>query len=125
MKAVRAGKKAMVTARRAGLGAVAAAVALLGAGLATGSAQDKLGKFERGFANIAGGIVEIPGCVADTTRKKGPWLGYSLGLLKGIGMVPVRTVVGVYEFLTFYVPAPDNYEPVLKPATPFNYWDED
>lgn len=115
----------MLTMRRAGFHAVVAAVALLGAGLATGSCQNKLGKFERGFANMVGGVVEIPGCVADTARKDGPWLGYSVGLLKGIGMVPVRTLVGVYEFLTFYVPAPSNYEPVLKPATPFNYWDED
>lgn len=102
-----------------------AAVALVLATSATGYGQDKLAKVERGFANMAGGVVEIPGCVVDTTRRKGAWMGYSVGLLKGIGMVPVRTVVGVYEFLTFYVPAPDDYAPVLKPATPFNYWDED
>ncbi len=90
-----------------------------------GYGQDKLAKVQRGFANMVGGVVEIPGCVADTTRKEGPWMGYSVGFLKGLGMVPVRTVVGVYEFLTFYVPAPDDYAPVLKPATPFNYWDED
>jgi len=115
----------MRTIRRAGFHAVVVAVALLWAGVATGSCQNKLGKFERGVANMIGGVVEIPGCVADTTRKSGPWMGYTVGFLKGIGMVPVRTLVGVYEFLTFYVPAPSNYEPVLKPATPFNYWDED
>ncbi len=101
------------------------AAALIFVASATGYGQDKLGKFERGFANMAGGVAEIPGCVADTTRKQGPWMGCTVGFFKGIGMVPVRTLVGVYDLLTFYVPAPGNYEPVLKPATPFNYWDED
>ena len=102
-----------------------AAAALVLVTSATGYGQDKLAKLERGFANMAGGVVEIPGCVADTTRKNGPWMGYTVGFFKGIGMAPVRTVVGVYEFLTFFVPAPEDYAPVLKPPTAFNYWDED
>ncbi|MBI5685061.1 MAG: exosortase system-associated protein, TIGR04073 family [Verrucomicrobia bacterium] len=115
----------MRTTRRVGFYLFAATAALLLAGSAVGDCQDMRAKAQRGFANMVGGVVEIPGCVADTAQKKGPWFGYSVGLLKGIGMVPVRTVVGIYEFLTFYVPAPADYEPVLKPATPFNYWDAD
>ena len=88
-------------------------------------AQDMESKIQRGFANMVGGIVEIPGCVTDVTRRKGPLMGFSVGLLKGFGMVPVRTAVGVFEFLTFFVPAPANYDPVLRPPTAFNYWDED
>ncbi|MCX6901291.1 MAG: exosortase system-associated protein, TIGR04073 family [Verrucomicrobia bacterium] len=107
------------------IGAVVAAAAFVCLSGPYASAQTMRDKLQRGFANMAGGVVEIPGCVADTTRKHGPWMGYTVGFLKGIGMVPVRTVVGVYESLTFYVPAPSDYEPVLKPATPFNYWDED
>lgn len=107
------------------IGTVAAAAAFVCLSGPDASAQTMRDKLQRGFANMAGGVVEIPGCVADTTRKQGPWMGYTVGFLKGVGMVPVRTMVGVYEFLAFYVPAPDNYEPVLKPATPFNYWDED
>ena len=118
-------KKAMRMTKRTGFSLFAAMVALLLASLAVGDCQDQVAKAERGFANMVGGVVEIPGCVADTARKKGPWIGYSVGLLKGIGMVPVRTVVGIYELFTFYVPAPADYEPVLKPATPFNYWDAD
>jgi putative exosortase-associated protein (TIGR04073 family) len=103
----------------------AAAAALVFMTSATGYSQDKLAKFERGFANMVGGVVELPGCIADTSRKDGPWMGFTLGFFKGIGMIPVRTVVGVYETFTFYVPAPSDYAPVLKPPTPFNYWDED
>ena len=46
-----------------------AAAALVLVTSATGYSQDKLSKLERGIANLAGGVVEIPGCVADTTRK--------------------------------------------------------
>jgi putative exosortase-associated protein (TIGR04073 family) len=88
-------------------------------------AQDMESKIQRGFANMVGGVVEIPGCVTDVTRKQGPLMGFSVGLLKGVGMVPVRTAVGVFEFLTFFVPAPANYDPVLRPPTAFNYWDEE
>ncbi|MBI5394294.1 MAG: exosortase system-associated protein, TIGR04073 family [Verrucomicrobia bacterium] len=88
-------------------------------------AQDMESKIQRGFANMMGGIVEIPGCVSDVTRKKGPLMGFSVGLLKGFGMVPVRTAVGLFEFFTFFVPVPANYDPVLKPPTAFNYWDEE
>lgn len=115
----------MLTTRRVGYWLTATVLALLLASLGTGYSQDKVAKVERGFANMIGGVVEIPGTVTETTRKEGPWKGYTVGFLKGLAMVPVRTAVGVYEFLTFYVPAPADYAPVLKPATPFNYWDED
>jgi putative exosortase-associated protein (TIGR04073 family) len=35
------------------------------------------------------------------TQKHGPWMGYTVGFFKGVGMMPVRTIVGVYEWLTF------------------------
>jgi len=92
---------------------------------AHGWGQDWEEKIKRGFANMAGGVVEIPGCVSDMNRKHGALKGYTLGFFKGVAMVPVRTLVGVYELLTFYVPMPSNYEPVLTPPTAFNYWDED
>ena len=102
----------------------AAAVILLAAP-SRGGCQDWEGKIQRGFANMVGGVVEIPGCVSDVNRKHGALKGYTLGFFKGVAMVPVRTLVGVYEFLTFYVPMPANYDPVLTPPTAFNYWDEE
>ena len=87
--------------------------------------EDWEGKILRGFVNTVSGVVEIPGCVCDMNRKHGALKGYTLGFFKGIAMIPVRTAVGVYEVLTFYVPMPPNYEPVLTPPTAFNYWDED
>ena len=115
----------MMTRSRLGLGVVVAMAALLLAGLMAAHGQDMKAKAERGFANMVGGVVEVPGMVTETTRKEGPWKGFTVGFLKGLIMVPVRTAVGVYELLTFYVPAPTDYEPVLTPATAFNYWDAD
>ncbi len=88
------------------------------------AAQDAGAKFTRGAANTTLGILEIPGCVKDMTQKHGPWMGYTVGFFKGVGMMPVRTIVGVYEWLTFYIPAPANYDRVLVPETPLHYFFE-
>jgi putative exosortase-associated protein (TIGR04073 family) len=48
----------------------------------------------------------------------GPVYGLTRGLVKGIGLGAVRTAVGVFELLTFPMPAND-YEPVVLPAYPF------
>lgn len=88
------------------------------------AAQDMGAKFTRGLANTTTGILEIPGCVKDMTQKHGPWMGYTVGFLKGIVMVPVRTIVGVYEAATFYIPAPAHYDRVLVPETPLHYFAE-
>jgi len=85
-------------------------------------AQDMGEKFKRGVVNTACGILEVPGCVTDMTEKNGPLMGYTVGFFKGVGMIPVRTLLGVYDLLTFYVPAPKDYQPVIKPDTPFNYF---
>jgi putative exosortase-associated protein (TIGR04073 family) len=108
--------------RSVGLGA--GLCALLLAGRPDAAAQEWTDKIQRGFANLTSGVVEIPGCITDLSRKNGPLMGLTVGFFKGVGMVPVRTAVGLFEFLTFYAPIPANYDPVLKPATPYNYWDE-
>jgi putative exosortase-associated protein (TIGR04073 family) len=83
--------------------------------------QDMAAKFNRGAANTALGILEIPGCVKDGVRKNGALEGYTLGFFKGVMMMPVRTVVGIYEWFTFYIPS----QPVLEPETPLHYFYED
>ena len=88
----------------------------------TSRAQDMGEKFKRGVVNTACGVLEVPGCVTDMTAKNGALMGYTVGFFKGVGMIPVRTLLGVYELLTFYVPAPKDYQPVIKPDTPFNYF---
>lgn len=82
----------------------------------SGGAANKLG---RGAINIFTGWVEIPKRIADTTAEQGAWVGWTWGLLRGIGYGFVRTAAGFYEVLTFPFPAPSGYQPVFVPEYVF------
>lgn len=76
-------------------------------------------KAVRGGQNLAFGLVtDVPRTVYYESRDHGAVYGFSVGLVKGVGLGAVRTAVGVYELLTFPIPAND-YEPVVLPASPF------
>jgi len=70
-------------------------------------------KLGRGLSNFLGGWMEIPlnvrqhGSRADTAGSF--FTGLAHGLVKGV----VRTGVGAYETVTFFLPYPENYAPVL------------
>lgn len=76
------------------------------------NAAEKLG---RGLANILTGWVEIPAEVGRQIEKKGDlaavFVGPILGFCKAIG----RTAVGFYDTITFPVPLPSGYKPVIEP----------
>ncbi|MBI3320436.1 MAG: exosortase system-associated protein, TIGR04073 family [Candidatus Omnitrophica bacterium] len=73
-------------------------------------AFEKLG---RGIANTTGGCLEIPLTMHRqySDRDTGGSLatGAGFGLVKGV----VRTVVGVYEIATFWLPFPEHFAPIL------------
>jgi putative exosortase-associated protein (TIGR04073 family) len=73
-------------------------------------------KFARGVTNIATGWVEIPKQIYITSKEEGAGRGVSVGCLKGIGMMVVRTVAGVGEAATFMVSYPGFYDPLFDPA---------
>ncbi len=64
------------------------------------------------------GWVEVPKQAALGAQEAGP-PGLIGGLLKGVALGVTRTVVGGLEAGTFFLPIPDRYEPILKPATVF------
>ena len=78
-------------------------------------AFDKLG---RGVSNVLGGWLEVPLGIHERyspSDTAGSLLtGTAIGLFKGT----VRTGVGVYETLTFFLPLPENYAPIL-PTLPY------
>ncbi len=78
-------------------------------------------KFWRGVVNVATCPVEIPKQIHTTTRDLGV-PGPFVGLLKGVLMTVYRGVGGVVETVSFPVPAPKNYEPLLKPAYVWQGW---
>lgn len=78
-------------------------------------AFEKLG---RGASNLLGGWLEIPYNVQ--TRHSPSDTGGSLftGLAHGVLKACVRTGVGAYEIVTFFLPYPENFAPIL-PTLPY------
>lgn len=107
--------------------AAAGAVALFLTVLASASsarAQTGQDKLARGLAGMTTGFLEVPGNMVQETREEGPAGGIPLGLAKGLGMVVIRELVGVYEFVSAPFPAPEGYRPIIQPEYPWNYFDE-
>lgn len=73
------------------------------------------GKLVRGIANTATGWIELPKQIVVTYKEDGAVRGIFVGPLKGVGMTIVRTLSGVAEIATFYLPVPEDYEPYFKP----------
>ena len=80
-------------------------------------------KLARGAAGMVAGFLELPGNIIAVNREDGPGAAATIGFAKGLGMIPVREVVGVYEFVTSPVPVPDDYRPVVAPEYPWDYFD--
>jgi len=101
----------------------AAALALslvLAPGLA--GAQSAARKAGRGLAAMTTGFLEVPGNIYAMTEERGPGWGFSLGFVQGLGMIVVRELVGVYDFVTCPFPLPAGFEPVIYPEFPWSYF---
>ena len=83
------------------------------------TAMTKLG---RGLAGMTTGFLELPGNVYATSERDGALAGATIGFAKGLGMIPVRELVGVYEFVTAPFPVPEDYDPILRPDYPWDYF---
>ena len=89
-------------------------VLLLIAGFATaGYCDGPMKKLGRGASNILFSPVELFMQISEVNRCDGPAAGLTYGVAKGIVMVLVRAGVGVYEVVTFPVPLPPCYRPIL------------
>jgi putative exosortase-associated protein (TIGR04073 family) len=89
---------------------------------AQSNAQDAAGKLGRGFASCTLGWLEIPGNIYDEGMRNGWLMGGTVGFAKGLGMTVIRTLVGVWDLVTFPIPAPDEYNSILKPDYPWGYF---
>ena len=72
-------------------------------------------KLFRGIVNAATGWIEIPKQVSKEWSASGPGKGLTLGFGKGIGYAVGRSVVGGYEIVTFPIPVPEEYRPIMQP----------
>jgi len=82
-------------------------------------AQNPPAKLGRGILNTLTGFLEIPLKVIRVSKSDGVPMGISVGLIKGIGWGLFRTLAGVYEILTFPIPAPAEYKAITDPPTLF------
>ena len=90
----------------------------------TAEAQTAARKVGRGLAAMTTGFLEVPGNIVKVSRDRGYGWGFSLGFVQGLGMIVVRELVGVYEFLTCPVPVPAGFEPIIQPEFPWSYFEE-
>lgn len=74
-----------------------------------------LHKLGRGVVNVVTCWVEIPRHVANEWEKTDPATGIVVGTFKGFGWGAARFVTGVYEAVTFPVPIPVDYAPMIQP----------
>ena len=79
------------------------------------SADDAARKLGRGLANTLFGIAEVPIQVQKTLDTEGSGAAATYGVLKGFGRFFMREGVGIYEVLTFPIPYPRYYEPIIEP----------
>ena len=79
---------------------------------------DVLGVIER-----CHGFLELPGNIVAENRDRGPVHAATIGVAKGIGMIPVRELVGVFDVVTAPFEVPDHYDPVLHPEYPWGYFE--
>jgi len=78
-------------------------------------AQEMTRKLGRGLGNILTGWIELPKNIYDTSMESNVFAGLTLGTAKGVGMTVMRTVVGAYETVTFPIPLPEDYKPIVEP----------
>lgn len=82
-------------------------------------AGNPITKFGRGLCNIVTFHFEIMEQSSRIKASHGSLAGMTYGLGKGIGMALVRALVGIYEVVTFPIPYPEGYEPILKDPVSF------
>jgi putative exosortase-associated protein (TIGR04073 family) len=80
--------------------------------------QNALRKLCRGFANVLFGIVEMPNQITKTTAERGGGAGVTYGVGKGFVRWMGREFTGVYDIVTFPVPFPHGYKPIMRPEFP-------
>lgn len=74
-------------------------------------------KLVRGVVNAATGWMELPKAIFEESIEKDPFTGLVFGTLEGSAKTIWRTGAGGYEAGTFFVPLPDNFQPVTNPET--------
>lgn len=76
-------------------------------------------KLQRGFLNVVLSPFEISNELSKEVRNDTIPPSWVAGLGRGVCYTMGRALVGVYEMVTFPLPYPANYKPVLQPEFPW------
>lgn len=68
-------------------------------------------KLVSGIANVATGWVELPKNIILTSQNEGPLYGITVGTAMGIMHTVGRSVVGVLDAVTFFIPTKPSVNP--------------
>ena len=79
-----------------------------------------LNKLGRGVGNALGGWMEIPLNIGSRYSSSDAGSSFFTGLAYGIVKGVVRTTVGVYETVTFFLPYPEDFAPILPTLEYYN-----
>ena len=82
--------------------------------------QPALEKLGRGLANLFGGWLEIPYNIHVRASQSDTAGSYFTGAAHGLVRGVVRTAVGAYETVSFFIPYPEDYAPILPTQAYFN-----
>lgn len=85
--------------------------------------DDAFTKFGRGMANITLSFGELYTQPILLSKDNDISTAFFGGLFKGTAMFIVREAVGIYEVITFPLPVPKEYKPIIEPSTTFTDWD--
>ncbi len=76
-------------------------------------ADGPLKKLGRGIANLVTCPLELPTGIGRAATEDGAIAAFTWGILKGTFNIVKRAGVGAYEIITFPVPFPADYKPIL------------
>jgi len=79
-------------------------------------------KFRRGFCNMLTFHMEVGQEMTKAGNEGGNIGAMTVGLAKGLFMSAARALTGVYEVVTFPLPFPAEYKPIMN--NPEFYWTE-
>jgi len=85
--------------------------------------QNALRKFGRGMANLLFGIAEVPNQITKVNSEHGGGAAVTYGVGKGFLRWFGRELAGVYDIVTFPVPLPKGYKPIMQPEFPNDDWE--
>ena len=83
-----------------------------------------LRKMQRGFLNVALSPIDIVHELEKEKRHDTFPPSWLLGLGRGMMFTAGRALTGVYEMVTFPIPLPSGYEPILQPEFPWQHLEE-